>query len=135
MDRRDWKLSPYLVPKEVQEWVYGFRQELANITGNECFLALQEEPSPEDNQPVRVQLKEDEKAILLALFKAGEPLTHCEEGGIERNALLSKSSATRALKGLMQLGFITHIGDRGGYSLAEKGLTFAHELTSNNPTP
>ena len=46
VDRRDWELSPYLVPKEVQEWVYEYRRDLAKITGNEGFLALQKEPVP-----------------------------------------------------------------------------------------
>jgi hypothetical protein len=72
----------------------------------------------------RVQLTDDEVAVINAMQQAGVVLKH---GEIARHAILTHGPTNRALNGLKELGLVTHRGKRGGYSLTPLGSSWSLE--------
>ena len=91
---------------------------------------LSEPATRQRPEPMRVQFNDNEKAILVALLKADKPLTHGEEGGIERATSLEKSSVGRALNHLKELGLVVKAEGIHGFALTEPGEFRAREILS-----
>jgi len=131
---RDRERVYYISPKVIWTWAQGepwcrphpkLLEHLAGLrpSGKEC--------NPEQTAPRRAQLKDDEKAILMALYNARKPLTYAS---LAARALLSPTPCRSAREELERMEMVVHIGKRGGYSLTETGKIEARRLTNEaNP--